>query len=160
MYRGYHNPEKRKMKKITHIMDRTSVGNSISSTFSPCATCCLFDLLAHVHPPYSTSRHPRHPRFFVQPHALQERQEESETLLREQEHEICKRIRQAQRPDPDGRDFKRRVLSNHARSPHKGGQLRKYGLVVNVAQDITFLPAALPNLAADVPITIIRRKGQ
>ncbi|CAM9499968.1 unnamed protein product [Ectocarpus sp. 12 AP-2014] len=42
----------------------------------------------------------------------------------------------------------------------KGGQLGYGGHVVNVAQDISTLAAALPRLAADVPITIIRREGQ
>ncbi|CAB1108899.1 unnamed protein product [Ectocarpus sp. CCAP 1310/34] len=42
----------------------------------------------------------------------------------------------------------------------KGGQLGYGGHVVNVAQDISTLAAALPRLAADVPIIIIRREGQ
>ena len=42
----------------------------------------------------------------------------------------------------------------------KGGQLGYGGHVVNVAQDITTFAATLPRLAADVPITIIRREGK
>ena len=42
----------------------------------------------------------------------------------------------------------------------KGGQLGYGGHVVNVAQDITTFAAALPRLASDVPIIILRREGQ
>ncbi|CAM9107564.1 unnamed protein product, partial [Ectocarpus sp. 13 AM-2016] len=42
----------------------------------------------------------------------------------------------------------------------KGGQLGYGGHVFNVAQDINTLSAALPRLAADMPIIIIRREWQ
>lgn len=42
----------------------------------------------------------------------------------------------------------------------KGGQVGYGGHVVNVPQDITTIADALPRLAADVPIIVIRREGQ